>query len=99
MEKTFKYSFEEVFGQCKKALNRLNININYSSKSDGLIQASTKGSILSWGEDIEIKVKFIENKLTKVIVESNATAQLFSWGKDSTNERNIIEAISANFDK
>jgi hypothetical protein len=93
MEKTFNHSFLEVFTQCKAALRDLDMNIDFSSKKEELIQASTKGSLLSWGEDVEIYFKSLGVNKTKVTVNSEASAQLFSWGKDSTNERNIINAL------
>lgn len=99
MEKIFNKSIEDVFEQCKIALIKLDINIDYINKSQWLIQASTRASILSWGENIEIKVKLTEHFHTKVIVKSNASSQLFSWGKDSSNEREIINAISKNLSK
>ena len=45
-------------------------------------------------ENIEVNIKSVGHNLTKVIVESNACSQLFSWGKDSANEREIILTLS-----
>ena len=44
MEKTFNYSLEMVFKKCKKMLEELEMTIDYISKSEGLIQATAKGS-------------------------------------------------------
>ena|ERR1035437_6509507 len=57
MEKLFNHPPNEVFRKSKSALKSLSIEIDYSSESEGLIQGSTQGSILSWGENIEVKIK------------------------------------------
>lgn len=70
------------------------IDITYSNEKEGIIEAETNGSIWSWGEEIYIKIKSKSGGGTEIKVESTASAQLFSWGKNSSNERTIIEGIS-----
>lgn len=94
MERTFNHPYEIVYRKCKEALRRLEMSIDEADKGAGRIQASTGGSLLSWGEDIDIEVKRVSASKTKVSVESTANAQLFSWGKNEANEKNFINALS-----
>jgi len=93
MERTFKYSWSKLFKTCVKVLQDLKINIDYENDVDGIIQGVTKRSLRSWGEDIEIRLRKLENNKTEIIVNSKASAQLFSWGKDNENEEQIISSI------
>ncbi len=75
------------------------MNIDNSSLNERYISASTNGSILSWGEEIDIKFEKISLNRTKILVQSQASAQLFSWGKNSGNERAIIETLDEKLKK
>ncbi|MBS1635377.1 MAG: hypothetical protein JST26_05595 [Bacteroidetes bacterium] len=92
MTKSFNAKKETVFRACKQVLKDLGMEINGSSLANGKILASTSGTLLSWGEDIEIKITE-KGTYTLVSVSSNASSQLFSWGKDSANERNILNEL------
>ena len=94
MQKTYNNSYDIVFDTCKKALQKLNFKTTYQSKKDGIIGASTGTSIFSWGETIDIKVKTASAGKITVTVESSAKAQLFSWGKDDTNEKEVLDTLS-----
>ena len=99
MKQTFTAQSADVFKACKKVLKRLDIEIEQSSLSKGIINAKTSGSLLSWGEDIVIKIVQKAAKRTEVIVDSDASAQLFSWGKDSLNEKNILNELERELKK
>ena len=93
MEKTFNTQYSDGFNAAKKALKVLGFTLEYSDKKSGLIQASSSSSFLSWGEDIQIKISEINFEKTKIEVRSSSKAQLISWGKNSTNEEDIIQEI------
>lgn len=93
MQKTYNSQFLNVFNAAKKAIKNLGFNLQYSSRVDGLIEASSSGSFLSWGEDIQIKIEANGNHKTRVEVNSTSKAQLFSWGTNDENEKNILEEI------
>ena len=92
MEQVFNRSFERVYAACKQALHDLDMSIEYRSKQEGRISASTGGSLFSWGETIDISIRNLGNR-TKVIVESNSKAQLITWGKNDENENDILNRI------
>lgn len=98
MTKSFSAKKETVFKACKQVLKDLGMEINGSSLTKGKILASTSGSLLSWGEDIEIKITS-KGTHTQVYVTSDASSQLFSWGKDSANERNILNELGRKLSK
>lgn len=93
METILSGSFSTVFKKCQAVLRKLDMNVEKVSSKEKIIHATTRGSLLSWGEDIEIRFKEVSANKTKVIVESSANAQIFSWGKDSINENKIINAL------
>ena len=86
-----------VYQSCIDILNNMDIQINYKNKSEGVIQASSDGSIFSWGEDIDIGIKSLSPQKTRVNVSSSTKSQLISWGKNEENERKIINALSKKF--
>ncbi len=93
MQRTFNLGYATVFEKCTRALEDLEMRVKVKDKKKGIIQASTGSSLLSWGEDINITFHEIDSRKTKIIVESEASAQLITWGKNDTNARNIINAI------
>jgi hypothetical protein len=93
MVKTFHNNYETVFKACKTALKELEIDVDSSSKSTGIINSATSGSLFSWGENVNIAVTEISRNKTKVSVKSKSKAQLFSWGTNTDNEEKIIETI------
>lgn len=99
MQKTFNCGFNKAFEACKQALSDLNIDIDSSNKSDGVINASTGSSLLSWGEDIQILVDEINTNKTKVTIKSESQAQLISWGKNDKNREEIMSKISKRLSK
>ncbi len=93
VEKEYRNRPSIVFDICLKALEQLRMHVDYKNRQEGIIEASTGASIWSWGEKIIIEI-IPRNNGSLVRVNSEATAQLFSWGKDSSNERQIIEEMT-----
>lgn len=58
----------------------------------GEIKAKTGATLKSWGEDISIKTHR-EPTGTTISVTSEATSQLFDWGKSRENERAFLEQL------
>jgi hypothetical protein len=58
------------------------------------IVAKTPASVLSWGEDVTIQFGRSEGG-TLVTVESDATAQLISWGKNDDNIGAFFDNLEA----
>lgn len=90
--KFYKADFDRVFEAAKRALKKLDMKIEESDYNRATIIATTGTTWLSWGEDVQIQF-FKENNGIKVTVESKSSAQLISWGKNSDNEKNILNEI------
>lgn len=93
MHKIFNYNYDILFDKCKEVLKELDIRIDSIDKKEGLIEASTASSILSWGEEISIKFQQVGNKQIKILVKSVSSAQLIDWGKNSKNEESILNKL------
>lgn len=91
MNKIFDLAPDEVFLMCKTALKNLEIKID--EIKGNVIYASTKSTIWSWGETIEISVNTISTKKCRLDVVSKSKAQLIDWGKNEKNENMIINTI------
>ena len=94
MQKTFHHSLRKVFDSCLTALKRLEMQVEYHNADEGVISASTQSSLLSWGETIDIRLKEETKNTVIITVKSNSVAQLIDWGKNETNEVNILNTIS-----
>lgn len=58
---------------------------SWNVAADGTLRIRTRGSFLSWGEDVIAKIT-AEGAYTRVVVQSSPMAQLIDWG---TNDRNV----------
>ena len=61
---------------------------------EGMVAARTPASILSWGEDITIRVK-ASTEGSLVGIESNPAAQIFDWGRSASNVAALATEIAA----
>lgn len=95
MKKTFNHSYKHVFNKCLEALDELDMDVDSYDMNEGYIEASTSGSLFSWGEDIDITIEKMSKDKTVVLIESEASAQAFAWGKNSSNVKSIIERLTS----
>lgn len=58
----------------------------------GEIKAKAGATLRSWGEDVSICVSKEETGST-ISVLSEASSQLFDWGKNAENERVFLEKL------
>lgn len=87
----FKKSLTEVYNASVKALHESGFIIE--EKDEKVIRATSDISIVSWGEEIEIK---LYSKPDGVEVEATSEAyQLFDWGKSEEN----LSRFFANLEK
>jgi hypothetical protein len=91
--KIYNHPYDRVFKKCELALGEFGVEVEYSNCTDGCIQGSISGSLLSWGEDVEIVVKSLGHNQTKVTITSEAKAQVFSWGKNDANEQSFFDTL------
>lgn len=85
VQKEYKASFSEAFTACQSALKSCLFFIREEDVQTGTIMATTKPSIWSWGEVINITIKQQDNRVQEVIAESSPKAQLFDWGRSKDN--------------
>lgn len=70
--------------------------IELVSKTDSYIKGRTSASLLSWGEEIFIRVQQFGSEV-EIEASSEATAQLFDWGKSKTNLQCFFSALKKRF--
>ena len=89
-----KYSnlYEDVFNATILAIQDCGFVKDSADIASGIIFASTKTSIWSWGEIIEIYVTEKENG-TEISISSIPKLQLIDWGKSSENVEFLFSAI------
>lgn len=92
---TLNHSKKIVFQAIENALAELQIEIEDYSIETGRIQAYFGGNLLSFGNNIEILVKSVNQQKTTVKVESISAAQvqLIDWGTNEKLEKKIISGI------
>jgi len=100
VEKTEVYNIEykKVFEEAINALSECKFSVKESDNKTGIIKASTKMSVWSWGENIKILIEKTSVG-TKVSVISEAKAQLFDWGKSKRNINNFFEVLNRKLNK
>lgn len=87
--------YERIFDACISILNENSFNIIEDNREEGYITASKKFSLLSFGEDIEIKFRAINDNRTEVSVQSYTKAiQVIDYGKNRKNENIVINALT-----
>lgn len=79
-------NYKEIFRRCLKAINKCGWNVVSYDENDGSIIGRTGTSILSWGEEVSIKISEKENG-AMVEVVSEPIAQVIDWGKSEGNIR------------
>ena len=90
----YKGNFIEIFNSCLNAIENLNWNISSSDDIEGIIEANTNASLLSWGEDIDIRLQDM-NGIVSVIISSEAPAQLIDWGKNAKNIETFFPVLES----
>lgn len=85
-------SYEDVFNATILAISDCDFVKDSADISSGIIFASAKASIWSWGEIIDIYVSEKENR-TEISISSTPKLQLIDWGKSSENVEFLFSAI------
>ena len=94
MNETYTQKYNFIFDSCIQVLKDLRFDIEYKNADKGVIEASTKSSIFSWGENIIIKLEKNSNAGILVSVNSNAKAQIIDWGVNLKNEKIIMKKLT-----
>lgn len=94
INKEYPVSYGTLLDYTIHILNENEYLIKQKDCSNGIIEASLGVSITSWGENIQIKIIKLSDRVTSITISSNAKAQIFTWGKNDENERLIIESLN-----
>jgi ribosomal protein S1 len=92
---TLHHNKKSIFDATVQAANSLDLVVNRNSFADGHIELEHPGSLLSYGNIIEIKIKSADNNKHIVFVSSRSMAQiqLIDWGTNDRLESSITETI------
>lgn len=91
-KETYRHPYDEIFEACLRLVKQLGWKLVSYDKAAGEIKAQTGTTLRSWGEDISIHVSE-EATGTAISVLSEASSQLFDWGKSEENEKAFHEEL------
>lgn len=91
-KKIYSRPYSEIFEDCLASVRRLGWKLISQNDRIGEIRAKTGTTLWSWGEDISIHVSE-EPAGTTISVLSEASSQIFDWGKSGENERAFHEEL------
>lgn len=92
-QKTYRASFDQAFAACLEAIRQCHFFERSSNEQEGTILATTKPSIWSWGEEINIKIVSLKNNINAIKIQSTPKAQLFDWGRSNDNEELLFARL------
>ena len=90
----FECTYQRVYDAARLAAMQCDFQIDTENANEGMIKASTKASLLSWGEDININISSVSNGV-EVIMSSDAPGQFFDWGKNMENVNCFFEKLES----
>jgi len=91
-DRTFQGTESDIFKLCLKVIENLNWEIATFNYTTGTIKAETNMSLLSWGENIEIKIKQVEDSVY-IRINSESRSQIIDWGKNAENITTFFSAL------
>jgi hypothetical protein len=94
VQKTYRVSFEVALAACQEAIRQCHFFERSVDEVAGTIMATTKPSIWSWGEEINIRIISFKNETNAIKITSSPKAQLFDWGKSGSNEERLFDKLS-----
>lgn len=85
---------KDAFDTCLRALQNLNIEKAATDFEKGFIQGKKEFSLLSFGEIISIQLTELGGTKIKIDITSESKGmQVFDWGTNEENEKNISNEI------
>ena len=91
-KETFSKPINDVYRTSIDSARELGWKILEEKPESCEIKARTGATLRSWGEEILIKA-YPEPNGTTISVASEATSQLFDWGKSDENEKAFLEEL------
>ena len=93
-KKEFEFSKNILFHKLMEVLEKTNFNVVRSNEKTGEILALSSFNSKSWGENIYIELKEI-NEITELDFYSTTIFQVFSWGKNEENYKRLLSEFEA----
>jgi hypothetical protein len=90
---TFRGSYESVFGAVCGAAQSNGWTVGWADPSTGAIHVSAGMSMLSWGEDGEIRVAPADAGVVTVAVRFKLKFGLYDWGKTKAEVDRLFAAV------
>lgn len=90
--KIFEYTYQRVYDAALLAAMKCDFQIDAENANEGMIEASTKASLWSWGEGVNINISPVSNGV-KVTISSDAPGQFFDWGKNMENVNGFFRRL------
>ncbi|PWW81341.1 hypothetical protein CR164_09880 [Prosthecochloris marina] len=91
--KYYNIEYVKVFAGAIEAVNAMEWQITFADKEIGIISAKTPTSLLTWGDEISIKVRKPENNRVRVDVSAGTSRQMIDWGKNRGNINNFYQQL------
>jgi len=89
----YSLSYDTVFEKAIDAVGACEWQITFADKSVGIISAKTPTSLLSWGDEVSIKVRKNDNNLIRIDVSAGTSRQMFDWGKNKGNIKKFYRKL------
>ncbi len=92
---TLNYSKEKIFDAVRKAATSLNLEVKNHSLTDGEISLFFNGSFFSYGNKIDVQIKYSTPSkcILQVSSVSAAAIQIIDWGTNSDLENGLINEV------
>lgn len=90
----YNHHSREVYLAAIKAIDVLGYKLEYENEDLGKIKVKVGGSLFSWGEFLKIGIQIVDDGC-KINVESEASGQLFDWGKAENNILKFFDALES----
>lgn len=91
-EKVFTASYDDVFSKSTQTLMALGWQVVSSSKEEGLIQARTPMTMLTWGDVVTVAVSKSDQQVRVEL--TSASNQQVDWGKNSANIKKFYQHLN-----
>ncbi len=88
--RVYKADFEEVFAGAIKAIEDLGWQIVCASRRRGDLDVRRPWGLTTWGDNISITLRPIDNARIRVDASSYTACELYDWGRHARNVRHYL---------
>lgn len=80
-----------LFDHIKEVVNKSSFTIFYKNSASGEIMATSSLGWKSWGENIYITIRKIDEVNSELTFYSTTILQIYDWGKNEENYKNLVK--------